>query len=247
MQCGLVPSTPECTAAVQWFREYFDACGDHAPNGRGTHLEITDKIDIYRTYEADMQQAGDEILDYTRWIRLWETVFPYVTMRTYKQVTGKCWTCYYINEGRRKHNTHACQVAYKQAHMLHRCGLYMRERLEYKARVNHARERKSTHASWIIDGMDQNHTRIPRAGVNQTWPEAISQHITGVLEHGESITLYRSFDNVSKGSNLTTMVFLRQLEKWRSRHFGKFPEVIYLQVDGGSENANKYLLGLNIC
>lgn len=56
------------------------------------------------------------------------------------------------------------------------------------------------------------------------------------------MTFYRSFNNIKKGGNLTIYCFLRQLEAWRERHDGKFPEQIYFQVDGGSENANKYVL-----
>lgn len=32
------------------------------------------------------------------------------------------------------------------------------------------------------------------------------------------------------------------IEQWRADHGGKFPEEIYVQVDGGSENANRYVL-----
>lgn len=32
------------------------------------------------------------------------------------------------------------------------------------------------------------------------------------------------------------------IEQWRAEHGGKFPEEIYVQVDGGSENANRFLL-----
>ena len=199
---------------------------------------------MFDIYKGDMLRQGDDPLEYTRWLRIWETVFPHVRMRAYKQVTGKCWTCYNISEGRRGNKGKVFQKAYQDAHFLHRCGLYMPERMQYKTRANRAREKSNTHASWIIDGMDQNHTRIPRAGTNQTWPDAISQHITGVLEHGRGITLYRNYDNVHKGANLTIAVFLAELEKWRNNHQGNFPETIYLQVDGGSENANRYLLGV---
>ena len=82
--------------------------------------------------------------------------------------------------------------------------------------------------------MDQSHTRLPNGGVNATWNEAISQHITGVLEHGHGVTIYRSFENIRKGSNLTVYTFLSQLEDWRSRHEGRYPEEIFLQVEQNS-------------
>jgi len=38
--------------------------------------------------------------------------------------------------------------------------------------------------------------------------------------------------------------FLLRLSDWQIRHKGKLPEVVFLQIDGGSENANQYLLGM---
>jgi hypothetical protein len=34
-----------------------------------------------------------------------------------------------------------------------------------------------------------------------------------------------------------------QLNSWALRHDGRFPEKLYAQLDGGSENANRYVLG----
>lgn len=56
---------------------------------------------------------------------------------------------------------------------------------------------------------------------------------------------YRTFNNVPKGADLTIYCFLASLEKWRLNHPQRlFPEEIYIQVDGGSENANQYLLAM---
>lgn len=43
---------------------------------------------------------------------------------------------------------------------------------------------------------------------------------------------------------MTIYCFLAELEIWRSEHEGNYPEEIYFQVDGGSENANKYVLAI---
>ena len=34
--------------AVIWFQEYFSSAADSPPNGRGHHLDITTKKDIYQ-------------------------------------------------------------------------------------------------------------------------------------------------------------------------------------------------------
>ena len=54
--------------------------------------------------------------------------------------------------------------------------------------------------------------------------------------------LYRTFDNITKGANVSIHAFLCELDKWRKAHGGNFPEEILVQVDGGSENANKTVL-----
>ena len=50
--------------------------------------------------------------------------------------------------------------------------------------------------------------------------------------------MYNTFNNVKKGSNLTTYAFLCQLEDWQRRHQGSMPETVFVQIDGGSENEN---------
>ena len=64
----------------------------------------------------------------------------------------------------------------------------------------------------------------------------------GVLEHeNDTMTFYRSFHNVSKNSNFTIYCLSRQLEKWKNQ-FNRYPEEVFIQIDGGSENANQFVL-----
>ena len=81
-------------------------------------------------------------------------------------------------------------------------------------------------------------------GVNGTFGDPITQHITGVKEHGHGVTIYRTLETVSKGANLTIFCILSQLEAWKQRNGNRFPETLYIQLDGGSENANKYVLAM---
>jgi len=64
----------------------------------------------------------------------------------------------------------------------------------------------------------------------------------GVLEHeNDTMTFYRSFHNVSKNSNFTIYCLSRQLEKWKNQ-FNRYPEEVFIQIDGGPENANQFVL-----
>jgi hypothetical protein len=58
------------------------------------------------------------------------------------------------------------------------------------------------------------------------------------------LTLYNSFNNILKGSDLTIYCVLSSLEDWQRKHQGKLPEVVFIQIDGGCENANKYLIAI---
>ena len=73
------------------------------------------------------------------------------------------------------------------------------------------------------------------------FPEELDQHLQALLEHGQEITIYRTFHTIKNNANLSIHCFLSQLER-RIRREGKLPSTIYYQMDGGSENANKYLL-----
>jgi hypothetical protein len=87
------------------------------------------------------------------------------------------------------------------------------------------------------------HCRVPYKGSQDSFKNPLKQCITGIKEHGHGVTLYRTIDTVNKGADLTIYCILTQIEDWKNRN-GYYPEEIYLQVDGGSENANQYLLSM---
>ena len=95
--------------------------------------------------------------------------------------------------------------------------------------------------SMIVDGMDQSHCQCPYLGTQNSFNNPLKQSITGIKEHGLGVTLYRTVGTVGKGADLTIYCVLAQIEKFKKRN-GYYPEELFLQVDGGSENANQYLL-----
>ena len=98
--------------------------------------------------------------------------------------------------------------------------------------------------SIIIDGMDQQHSECPYLGTQSSFgSNPLKQGIIGVKEHGHGVVLFRTFETVPKGASLTIYIILYMLDRFRKRN-GYFPEKLYVQVDGGSENANRYVLGL---
>lgn len=160
---------------------------------------------------------------------------------------GKCDTCYEIDKMRRTSNCAETQKQLKVAHHLHRGGLFNLERLKYKSRCDEAIKsnckRRPTVMSLIIDGMDQSHCIVPHLGKMDSFSHPLKQHFTGVKEHGYGVTIYRNFNNVQKGADLTIYCILRKLEEFKERN-GYYPEKLFVQCDGGSENANKFLLAM---
>ena len=59
--------------------------------------------------------------------------------------------------------------------------------------------------------------------------------------HGVGINIYRTLETVSKGADLTIYIIFNEVERFFECH-NCYPEEVYVQVDGGSENANKYVL-----
>jgi len=228
-----------------WFQKYFATFGDCAPNRFETYLIITARRNVYNQYVEEFKKHNRPIVQESVFSNLWNTIFPRYINRPWCDIPGKCDTCYEIDSQRRSSQDTDTQEQLKVAHHLHRGGMFNLERLRYKRRCAEAirsnNSYRPTVMSLIIDGMDQNHCKVPYLGGQDTFKDSIKQHITGVKEHGVGLTLFRTFNNVRKSANLTIYCILKKLEDFRKRH-GYYPEKLFVQVDGGSENANQYVL-----
>ena len=117
-------------------------------------------------------------------------------------------------------------------------------KFRYYRRIFYALNNKKKVMSIIIDGMDQNHCRIPYYGNQHKFSSPLDQGITGIKEHGFGLTLYRTIGTVkNKSSDFTIYCILSQLESWFIRN-RCYPEELFIQIDGGAENANKNLLSM---
>ena len=127
---------------VSWLEEFFfDHC-DSESNRVEDHLDQCERKDIYDIYINEMKilysfQPSDissltgkpiYFVDYTTFDEIWNNVFHWVKIRVYKQVSGKCWTCFWINDVRKSAEDKSVLLAAKRLHQLHRGGLYMLER-----------------------------------------------------------------------------------------------------------------------
>ena len=188
LKMGLVRRTQLET--FLWFREHFELAGDPQPNLEQVHLDLIEKTEIYQLYVNEVGKAN--ALTFSSWRKFWADVFPEVTIREWKAVTGKCRHCGYINAGRRIAKSPAEIAAFRKLHILHKSGLFMTERLTYHVRRAEA-EIDSTIFSGIIDVMDNAHCQCPYEANQNSFPRAINQLICGFLQHAKekTFTIYR--------------------------------------------------------
>jgi hypothetical protein len=189
-----------------------------------------------------MEDKDELFLQYPHFMTLWVVCFPHVKIREYKDVSGKCDTCAALSAMRRKHLDHATRAYVTELHALHRT-MYMGERLHYYGRRNDAFLMPALYASFIADGMQQTHCLLPWVGNLLNFSPHLPQHLQGVISHGRDIKIYRTFHNVRGGANSAIHCFLLALETLVAEE-GRCPDVVYYQVDGGSENAAKAVLGI---
>ena len=242
-RAALVRSSNAHVDAMLWMESYFFQF-ESQPNSKQIHLDYSFKRSIYEEYRnAANQSALVNKLSEGQFKELWSSLYDFVRIRKSKRVSGKCWTCAYINELRQKQKGEEVMRACKHLMIMHRGGLFMLERLEYRRRVQEAVSMSpGTIMSSIIDGASQNHCTIPHPGENVEFTKGLEQHIEGVLTHGHGFTIYRSFPTVDADADFTIFCLLSELEKWKDNNQQKYPHTWYIQIDGGSENANKYLL-----
>ena len=231
---------------------YFNQFGDHIPNSDGEiHLDPVDKFDIYDEYVRDVSAlyTDDSVIGYPKFLETWATCFPFVSIREYKQVTGKCMTCALVSGLRWACMDHKRRAMLSELHALHR-SMYMNERLAYYDRIHEALSNPSEVMScisgglicannWMFrliscltclsDGMAQNHCALPHLANQKDFSDKLPQHLQGVLEHGQLLKIYRTFHTVSNGANLQIYVLLCKLEDFY-RRWKKFPKKLYWQV-----------------
>lgn len=199
LHAGFTPKAERQQTAVQWMSEFFKLC-DNSPNSEFVKVNEDTKKDVFQRYQNEVRDldADAELVDYIQFCALWSRVYPYCVKRTHCSIPGKCWICAKIDKLRRTAEDRLTLLRLKEAHMLHRGGMFMQERkryvtldaslffvfiaaCRYKERVEMAlhsvKKGDNRVMSIIIDGMDQNNCKIPYLGSQDTFPAALKQVI----------------------------------------------------------------------
>ena len=108
MQAINIPRTQQSLAAYGWLKCHFELVGDDMPNKDEVHLEPCNRTEIDAEYLSDMVADAFsfvEPLTYERFCFLWDEVFPFVKIRMFKAVTGKCFCCAKLSDAMKKHKS----------------------------------------------------------------------------------------------------------------------------------------------
>lgn len=172
---------------------------------------------------------------------VWNENFPHVKIREYKACSGKCNICSLLSLLMKQHKSFEAMKHIKAFRALHR-GDFMGDRILYKRRVLQSVDDPVHFLSIITDGMQQFHTELPYyAGMNGT-NRKVKQHLQGLTTHGKRTRMYRTVDHIKLGGNLCIYVLLLALEEEFKASL-RLQRTLYIQLDGGPENANYALLG----
>ena len=114
-----------------WLEDCFLTYGDSAPNRNIKQISTTFKNDIWKMYEKEMVKLKLPVVDESRFNEIWLACFPSYLVRPYANVVGKCDICYKIDYQRRASTSKEEKQALRQAHLMHRGGLFMPERRRF--------------------------------------------------------------------------------------------------------------------
>lgn len=239
-----VPNTPEAIKCYIWLRNFFDASGDYEPNRKEIHLDPITKREVHGEYLVKLTSSnkGEHTLEYSEFVHIWTKCFPHVKIREYKACSGKCMTCALFTVLMRKFEHTKALALVIQHRALHRAD-YMSDRILYQERVEQAEKDKENGniVSIITDGMQQYHTELPYMGNNIGFSFKVKQHFQGITTHGHRTRIYRTVDHIRLGANANIYTILLALEEHIEAK-GKVPKTLYIQIDGGPENANWVVL-----
>ena len=229
-----------------WMEEYFDNLSQWNPQEAEAEVKIKEKQDAYVAYSQAFAGKDADCFSQRRFYEVWSVLFVEYVQRTWCDIPGHCHTCRDIEDLHNKSNDAVTHRALKEAHQLHRGGLFMKERYAYKARCFEAifqpEQPHETVLSFITDAMDTQKNDVPKEGTH-AGKNCVTQHITGVKVHGHGVNFYTTFGNISgKSPDVTIYIISKEIEKFKLRNNGRTPEKIYVQADGGGENANRFVL-----
>ena len=158
-----LPNSEEAHHLHCWLQNYFDLCGDQEPNCDEIHLDTVTKKAVYNEYLSESTVYGFVPLGMTAFKQIWTDCFPYVKIREYKAVSGKCYICAKLSVLSGKHRTREAMEYIKVCRVIDRAD-FMADRNLYQQRKKQCELFPQLYMSVITDGMQQSHCELPYSG-----------------------------------------------------------------------------------
>jgi len=224
-------------AAQVWIDGYVSTHGCQMPDSGHVHIDNVPWGEIHEEYSLDTKEECRP-LQFSAFRKVWKKEFAHVKKRRRKPF-GECAVCAgyksQLKDERKDPNQRARTMALYVAHLQHQ----QLERKRYYAR--RAKGKRGRCISIIMDGMDQSKTDLPHTEVAlKSDSNMVETKITGVMVHGRSFNCYVSEPQVRHDTNLSlTCLHHTLMEELKE---GPPVDTLYVQVDGGSENKNQWVL-----
>jgi hypothetical protein len=165
-QFACVPDNPASLEAFLWMHKFFELVGDCAPN-RENKVQlpgIYTKDSIFHIYHHHVETLftsnEHEPLGLRAFEKLWNNVFPNVTITKYCQVSGKCFSCHSLYERQEVFRCAEDLESIKTLSVIHKILIEM-QRAAYMSNRQKAETMPDLYMSLIIDGMSQDHCKLP--------------------------------------------------------------------------------------
>ena len=232
-----LPQTEAAHHCYNWLENHFKLSGDNEPNSNEIHLDTVNKKDIYAEYVDESILYDFDPLRETQFNKIWQNSFPYVKIRKYKACSGKCSICAELSILTGKYKIRKAMEYIKICRVIHRAD-FMADRNLYQQRKKFSEMYPNLYMSLITDGMQQTHCELPYSGNKvPSGVNKLKQHLQGITTHYRRTRMFRTLDHIHLGSNTCIYTLLCALEE-AFEFSGKLPKTLYIQIDGGSENAN---------
>jgi hypothetical protein len=145
----------------------------------------TTKVDVFHFVNEEVKMlVGGESMSLASFHRLWRTEFPHVQIPPFSRFS-KCYHCWEYKYGMEATTNAAARLQIKELFLVH-IRHQMEERHDYWLFKRSAMITPDFFMSLIVDGMDQNTTRVPkmRQTVKNIESRFVKTHLCGVLVYG---------------------------------------------------------------
>ena len=224
---------------MTWIAEYTTLHGCKMPTCDDVYIDDIAWHVIHEEYQEDCKSMIVP-LKQSQFSKIWNEDFSNVKKRRRKPF-GECTECAgFKTQLKELRNDPTAREVVKKNYKFHLEHQKL-ERTSYYGR--RWKGKRGVAHSIIMDGMDQSKTDLPHTETAlKADGNMVETKITGILVHGKRFDCYVSEPQVKHDTNLALTCLHNTLSELWDAEGENQPEVLYLQVDGGSENKNQWVL-----